>query len=65
MRDKEELARLAKERARALVSAQRRLDQAERLAELGMLAATIAHDLRNPLAAIRMAIFNMRSRFMG
>lgn len=51
------IATLVEEAARRLVSA-RRIVEAERearLAELGSLAATIAHDLRNPLGIVQMA----------
>ncbi|WP_298200407.1 sensor histidine kinase [Novosphingobium sp.] len=51
------VAGLVEEAARRLASA-RRLVEAERearLAELGALAATIAHDLRNPLGIVQMA----------
>jgi len=51
------VAALVAEAARRLASA-RRMVEAERearLAELGALAATIAHDLRNPLGIVQMA----------
>lgn len=51
------IAALVEEAARRLVSA-RRIVEAERearLVELGALAATIAHDLRNPLGIVQMA----------
>lgn len=51
------IAALTEEAARRLASA-RRMVEAERearLAELGALAATIAHDLRNPLGIVQMA----------
>ena len=38
-----------------LVGAERERQQQARLAELGQLAATVAHDLRNPLGIVRMA----------
>lgn len=53
----ERLAALTAESARRLAAA-RRLVEAERearLAELGALAATVAHDLRNPLGIVQMA----------
>lgn len=44
----------------ALLEQQRKLADAERLAAVGELAAGIAHDLRNPLAGIQMALTNLR-----
>jgi signal transduction histidine kinase len=49
----EEAARL--ERAAALAVRERERAERERLAELGAIAATVAHDIRNPLNIIAMA----------
>lgn len=38
------------------------LDDALRLSGLGSLAATVAHELRNPLGVIRTAIYNIRRK---
>jgi signal transduction histidine kinase len=46
--------------AQALLEQQRSLARAERLAAVGELAASIAHELRNPLAGIRMSCSNLR-----
>ena len=35
---------------------------ARRLSDIGTLAATVAHELRNPLAAIRMAAYNIKRK---
>jgi signal transduction histidine kinase len=45
----------------ALLEQQQSLARAERLAATGELAASVAHELRNPLAAIQMALRNLRS----
>jgi len=44
---------------RTLLEQQRSLASAERLAATGELAASVAHELRNPLAAIQMSLTNM------
>jgi len=46
----------------ALLEAQREIDRARRLADIGTLAATVAHELRNPLAAMRMATYNIKKK---
>jgi signal transduction histidine kinase len=58
-RDKEGLKKLVNERSRELLRAQEDLDKAKHLSELGLLAATVAHELRTPLAAIRTAAYNI------
>jgi signal transduction histidine kinase len=55
---RDELGRLAasiNDMARALKAIQEQLVQAERLAALGELSSSIAHNIRNPLASIRSA----------
>jgi PAS domain S-box-containing protein len=61
-RDKETFERLVKERSDKLVDAQRELDRSRRLSDIGKLAATIAHELRNPLAAIDLAGASIRRK---
>lgn len=60
--DKEEIEKLVQERTQELMAAQKELFNAKRLSELGTLAATIAHELRNPLAAINVAAYNVRKK---
>lgn len=45
-----------------LKEAQNQLERARRLSDIGTLAATVAHELRNPLAAMRMAAFNIKRK---
>lgn len=44
-----------------LLEQQRQLARAERLAATGELAASVAHELRNPLAGIQMTLTNLRA----
>jgi nitrogen fixation/metabolism regulation signal transduction histidine kinase len=44
---------------RALLEQQRSLASAERLAATGELAASVAHELRNPIAGIKMSLSNL------
>ncbi|MGE5309396.1 MAG: ATP-binding protein, partial [Deltaproteobacteria bacterium] len=60
--DKQALERMVEERTRKLLKTEHDLDQASRLSDLGKLAATVAHELRNPLASIQLANFNMRRK---
>jgi signal transduction histidine kinase len=45
---------------RTLLEHQRELTNAERLAAVGEVAAGLAHELRNPMAGIQMALSNLR-----
>jgi PAS domain S-box-containing protein len=48
------------EKTKELIEAQERLLKHERLSAIGELAGIVSHDLRNPLAAIKNAIFVLR-----
>lgn len=48
--------------AKELLEAQIDLERAKRLSDIGVLAATVAHELRNPLARVGMAAHNIRSK---
>jgi|GEM_PF-1115786 len=61
-RDKHSLEQLVDERSKELLSTQKELKQASRLADIGTLAATVAHELRNPLGVIQMAAYNLKKK---
>jgi len=48
-----------------LSAAQRELERGKRLSDIGTLAATVAHELRNPLGVVRIAAYNMRQKNPG
>jgi len=59
-RDKETFERLVNEKTEELLKTQKKLSDAQRLSDIGMLAATVAHELRNPLTVIETAAYNIR-----
>ncbi|HLD28840.1 MAG TPA: ATP-binding protein, partial [bacterium] len=61
-RDREMLEKLVEERSRRLADLTLELERSKRLSDMGTLAATVAHELRNPLAAINMAAANIRRK---
>jgi PAS domain S-box-containing protein len=60
-----ELARRVEERTAELKHAQEELLRSERLSVLGQLTATVAHELRNPLSAIRNSVYAIRELVAG
>lgn len=56
-RYREHLSELVDERTRELREAQEELIRRERLSTLGRLTATVAHEIRNPLGAVRTSVF--------
>ncbi len=61
-RDKDVLDKLVKGKTEELIAAHLELNNAKRLSDIGTLAATVAHELRNPLAAISMAAANIKRK---
>ena len=62
-RDTQGLKKLVEEGSRELIKTQNDLKQATRLADIGTLAATVAHELRTPLGVIQMAAFNLKRKW--
>jgi signal transduction histidine kinase len=54
------LGRRVEERTAELRAAQGELISKERLATIGQVTATVAHELRNPLSAIRNSVFSIK-----
>ncbi|HCE47007.1 MAG TPA: hypothetical protein DET40_25955 [Lentisphaeria bacterium] len=61
-RDKETLESIVKERTEKMLEIQLELERAKRLSDIGTLASTVAHELRNPLAAITMSAAIIRRK---
>ncbi|MBI4351757.1 MAG: PAS domain-containing protein [Elusimicrobia bacterium] len=59
-RDNAGLEKIVRERSRELLDLQGKLERSKRLSDIGTLAATVAHELRNTLAAINTAAYNIR-----
>jgi len=60
--DKLGLKKAIGEKEYKLREALRELENSRRLSDIGKLAATVAHELRNPLAVIRTAAYNIKSK---
>jgi len=56
------LEEIIEQRTEALLSAQKKLIEAEKLTILGQLTATVAHEIRNPLGTIRTSFFLVNER---
>lgn len=59
---RDQLEHLVEERTRELESAQDELLRSEKLATLGQLTATVSHELRNPLGAMRPSLYIIQKR---
>jgi signal transduction histidine kinase len=62
MMARDSLEQLLVERTCDLLESRELLERRDRLSELGTMAATIAHELRNPLGVMRTALFNIRRK---
>jgi PAS domain S-box-containing protein len=56
------LEHIVSEKTEELIRARKKLEDVQRLSDIGILAATIAHEIRNPLAAIKTAAYNIRRK---
>jgi signal transduction histidine kinase/DNA-binding response OmpR family regulator len=63
-RHRERLEELVAERTAALEAAHRELVDKERLAVLGRLTASVAHELRNPLGTVRTSFYTLRDHLL-
>jgi len=60
LRSRSELERLVQERTRELHTAQDELVHAARMAALGQMSAALAHEINQPLTALRMQLASLR-----
>lgn len=61
-RDRADSREMLRERTAELYQTRVELAEAERLSDIGTLAARVAHELRNPLAVIQTAAYNIRKK---
>jgi two-component system cell cycle sensor histidine kinase/response regulator CckA len=61
-RDKKTLQKLIEARSDELIKIHAELERSKRLSDIGFLAATVAHELRNPLAGISLAAAIIRKK---
>ncbi len=61
-RDKEDLEELVRNRSEALIETQKELARSKRFEELGTMSASVAHELRRPLAALKLSLYNIRRK---
>jgi len=56
------LEKMVSKRTEELLKVRKELEDSKRLSEIGTLAATVAHELRNPLGVIRAAAYNIKRK---
>lgn len=65
IQNRQNLETLVEQAAGTLIAQQRNLAQTERFAALGEIGARLVHELRNPLAGIKMACINLQSQLQS
>lgn len=60
---KERLEEAVDERTKELRETQGKLVEQEKLAALGMMSSAVAHELRNPMAVVRLATYSLKKKF--
>ncbi len=61
-RNKEILEKLVEVRTTELMETQKEMDRSKRLTDLGRLSASMAHELRRPIAALKLSHYNIRKK---
>jgi PAS domain S-box-containing protein len=61
-KEKKAIEDKVREKTEQLLKSEKKLEKVKRLSDIGTLAATVAHELRNPLGVIRTAIYNIRRK---
>jgi len=61
-KDNISLRKKVDQRTLELIQAQEALDRSRRMADIGRFSATIAHEMRNPLSAIKAAAYNIKKK---
>ncbi len=61
-KDKNVLKKVVDRKEAQLLETSKQLQDAKRFSDLGVLAATIAHELRNPFGVIRSAVYNINRK---
>ena len=64
-RELQELAASFGDMTRQLADSEEHLRRKERLASLGSMAATVSHELRNPLGVVRASIYTVKERTLN
>ncbi len=61
-RDSRMLEKMVQDRSRELLDLRIRLERSKHLSDIGTLAATVAHELRNVLSAVSVSVFGIRRK---